>query len=150
MSNRRRYKKTNAPTYKSEVNRKNCMSANLADLDRERLYACVDKFCIMGLISERDRREIGCEWVEDSSRGKSIMADTPVNPPILSVTRKCYCLPDSILETLVWHEVAHIVSGIRIHENPIFRRVLKRRRFQLFREFILEFAVAFRIYSRGQ
>lgn len=100
----------------------------LEKLGRGKLYASLDRLCDKGVLPEEYRYKISISWTEQNPDAYAFVRWSIPNH--IFVHRESYSMWRWALDTIVWHELSHILTGCRGHDKPMFKKMLCKRRGQ--------------------
>lgn len=104
-------------------------------IDAARLDASLDRIVKQGLLTDSFRNSIECRWVWcDDGDLAYVKTDCEYR---IFFTQLAFNLSDYALDTLMWHELSHIISGFSDHGEERFEKVLRRKRWHIFNEWVV-------------
>lgn len=96
--------------------------------DSARLRDSLHRLKGSGIVSEEELYKINVRWGEPYNDKKWMAYCYPTVGHIV-FTHRAYRMPDWVIDTIMWHEIAHVISKSD-HSDQVFKEVNKRRRFQ--------------------
>lgn len=91
-----------------------------------------------GMVSKEDINNLQVVWGEPyPGKEQWVAYSYPANNKIV-FTHRAYKMPKWAIDTIMWHEISHVVSGSN-HEEASFKIINKQRKFQGVQEWIAYF-----------
>lgn len=99
-----------------------------------------------GITTQKEIQDIKVRWGPAHSEKKYWIAYCYIDRREIILTRSAYRMPKWAIDTVLWHEYAHVLSRSP-HGTTYFKRANRRRRLQALQEFIVLFLDFIGIYK---